>query len=131
MDRQQDLVRVQRLASFNSINIQASTSLHVLSEEESPMAAAAAVAAGTAPLKGGDGMDRLLEYRCGRYLYHHGQATFLPVAALPDDFGGSLAAVAGSRNVKGASRGVLGVDGEALWVPRWRQWPAPEMSSMR
>ena len=107
VDKRQDLVRVQRLASFNSINIQASAAgaAHVLADDESPTAGAAAeaLAAGTAPLKGGDGMDRLLEYRCGRYLFHHGEATFLPVPPLPTDFGPALAAVAGSRNVKGAA----------------------------
>ena len=108
VDKQQDLVRVQRMASFNSINIQASSSAshhahsHVLSEDELPLAAAAAAAAAdTAALKGGDGYDRLLEYRCGRYLYHHGEATFLPVAAMPADFAATLHTVAGSRNVKG------------------------------
>ena len=100
-DKQQDLVRVQRSASFNSINIQASASVHshVLCEDESPLAAALP---DTAPLKGGDGYDRLLEYRCGRYLFHHGQGTFLPVPPLPADFPTGLAAVAGSRNIKGA-----------------------------
>jgi hypothetical protein len=103
VDRQQDLVWVQRLASFNSINIQAngSTSLHhpshVLAEEEEELPLAAAAA----PLKGGDGYDRLLEYRCGRYLYHHGRATFLPVPAMPADFATTLHSVAGSRNIKG------------------------------
>ncbi|PRW55974.1 Ca-transporting ATPase [Chlorella sorokiniana] len=101
-DKQQDLVRVQRSASFNSINIQASASVHahahVLCEDESPLAGRLP---DTAPLKGGDGYDRLLEYRCGRYLFHHGQGTFLPVPPLPADFPTSLAAVAGSRNIKG------------------------------
>lgn len=104
-DKQQDLVRVQRSASFNSINIQASASVHsahVLCEDESPLAGALPLPLDTAPLKGGDGCDRLLEYRCGRYLFHHGQAAFLPVPPLPADFPASLAAVAGSRNIKGA-----------------------------
>lgn len=108
VDKQQDLVRVQRLASFNSINIQASAGSsgpHVLSEEESPMAGSPAGVADITPLKGGDGYDRLLEYRCGRYLFHHGEATFLPVPALPADFGPALAAVAASRNIKGARPG--------------------------
>lgn len=102
-DKQQDLVRVQRSASFNSINIQASASVHahshVLCEDESPLAPRLP---DTAPLKGGDGYDRLLEYRCGRYLFHHAQGTFLPVPPLPADFAAALAAVAGSRNIKGA-----------------------------
>lgn len=129
VDRHQDLVRVRRLASFNSIDIQASAGglaahhHHVLSEEESPLAGGGpgaglswpGLAADTAPLKGGDGYDRLLEYRCGRYLFHHGQQTFLPVPAVPPDFGPSLAAVAGSRNVKGARCAVGG-----LWEGGWR-----------
>lgn len=100
VDKQQDLVRVQKAASFNSINIQAST--HMLADDESPLAS---VAATTAALKGGDGYDRLLEHRCGRYLFHHGQATFLPVPPSPPDFANALHAVAGSRNIKGAGAG--------------------------
>lgn len=105
VDKQQELVRVHKLASFNSINIQASSAggaaTHVLVEDETPVATPTALADVTAALKGGDGYDRLLEFRCGRYLYHHGQATFLPVPAMPDDFSASLRGVAGSRNIKG------------------------------
>lgn len=121
VDRQQQLVWVQRLASFNSLNIQAngSTSLHhpshVLEEEEEgeelPLAAAAA------PLKGGDGYDRLLEYRCGRYLYHHGRATFLPVPAMPVDFATTLHSVAGSRNIKGVLGASLQAAAQAAALP--------------
>ncbi|KAI3436891.1 hypothetical protein D9Q98_006299 [Chlorella vulgaris] len=105
LDSHQDLVRVHRLASFNSINIQANgtASQHqahhhvLLDESESPLA----LADPSAALKGGDGYDRLLEYRCGRYLYHHGLATFLPVPDMPDDFAAALHSLAGSRNIKG------------------------------
>ncbi|EFN58732.1 hypothetical protein CHLNCDRAFT_140417, partial [Chlorella variabilis] len=112
VDRHEDLVRVQKMASFSSISIQANGSAslslsassshhhhhHVLSEDESPIASPTVAA--TAPLKGGDGYDRLLEYRCGRYLYHHAQATFLPVPDMPHDFAATLHTVAGSRNIK-------------------------------
>ncbi|KAL4457986.1 hypothetical protein ABPG75_012851 [Micractinium tetrahymenae] len=105
VDKQQELARVQKLASFNSINIQASSAggaaTHVLAEDETPVATPTALADVTAALKGGDGYDRLLDFRCGRYLYHHGQATFLPVPAMPDDFAATLRGVAGSRNIKG------------------------------
>lgn len=114
VDKQQELARVHKLASFNSINIQASSAggaaTHVLAEDETPVATPTALADVTAALKGGDGYDRLLEFRCGRYLYHHGQATFLPVPAMPDDFAASLRGVAGSRNIKGGCR------------PAWRGW---------
>ncbi|PSC67462.1 hypothetical protein C2E20_8853 [Micractinium conductrix] len=109
VDLQKELVRVQKLASFNAIDIQASCSTHagslhthVLDEDETPVASPSAfVVDATAALKGGDGYDRLLEFRCGRYLFHHGKGTFLPVPALPADFGTTLHGVAGSRNIKG------------------------------
>jgi hypothetical protein len=117
MDRQQDLVRVQKMATLNSINIQANSSAtaaaphHLLVEDESPMASPTMAA--TAPLKGSDGYDRLIEHRCGRYLYHHGQATFLPVPAMPDTFVTTLHTVAGSRNIKGEARDQRRLSSEA------------------
>ena len=128
---------MQKLASFNSINIQASSSasshhaVHTLCEDESLPGSPDIATAVVAALKGGDGYDRLLEYRCGRYLYHHGQATFLPVPAMPDDFGSALHAVAGSRNIKGAWRaffagaacyGWLGLIGDG-WLAGWPDGP--------
>lgn len=109
LDKQEELVRVLKMASFNSINIQASSSVHqglagahVLTDDETPVhTPTAALTAAAAALKGGDGYDRLLEFRCGRYLYSHGQATFLPVPAMPSDFGTTLCSVTGSRNIKG------------------------------
>ena len=103
---------MQRVASFNSIDIQASSGggggsggapaprLHVLSEEEDDEVAPLALAAADA-LKGTDGCDRLVELRCGRYLYHHAQAAYLPVPALPPDFGAALNALASCRSIKG------------------------------
>lgn len=122
VDKQQELAHVHKLASFNSINIQASSvvvpATHVLAEDETPVATPTALADVTAALKGGDGYDRLLEFRCGRYLYHHGQATFLPVPAMPDDFPASLRCVAGSRNIKGGCRlhWRCGVAGQCMGV---------------
>lgn len=109
VDKQQELVRVQKTASFNSINIQASSGsatgagllpTHVLAEDETPVGTP--MMADVSLLKGGDGYDRLLEYRCGRYLYNHAQGTYLPVPAMPADFSATLRGVAGSRNIKGA-----------------------------
>lgn len=124
---------MQKMASFSSISIQANGSAslslsassshhhhhHVLSEDESPIASPTVAA--TAPLKGGDGYDRLLEYRCGRYLYHHAQATFLPVPDMPHDFAATLHTVAGSRNIKGAAtqRGRAGAPSRRRMWSRW------------
>lgn len=165
VDLQKELVRVQKLASFNAIDIQASCSTHagslhthVLDEDETPVASPSAFvvdATGTsgyrcaavagcywlpfyivcsyagltehvltflvpaAALKGGDGYDRLLEFRCGRYLFHHGKGTFLPVPALPADFGTTLHGVAGSRNIKGACGRDSGCSGVGTFQAEW------------
>ena len=117
-------------ASFGSIDIQANGSSsaaaapppHVLSEDELPLSSGLAPS-DTVALKGGDGYDRLLEYRCGRYLYNAVQATFLPVPAMPDDFGTTLHAVAGSRNIKGACMRLFPVPRLAGgWCPAALWW---------
>jgi hypothetical protein len=95
VDKRRDLVRVQRVPSFSGINIQVAAT-HVLSEDD----AVPDQAAGLSGLKGGDGYGRLLEYRCGRYLYSEALNTFLPIPGLPADFDGQLHRVASSRNIQ-------------------------------
>lgn len=92
VDKQQDLVRVSRLASFASINIQASGAVHVHADS-GPTDASAGIK--------GDGFDRVLEYRCGRYLFSYATGTFLPVPPVPGGFVEELNAAAVSRRVKG------------------------------
>ncbi len=96
VDKRQELARVSRMPSFASINIQASS-------------AAVHVQAGGGGINGfnpaagvtGDGFDRMLEYRCGRYIFSYSQGTFLPVPATPSGFVDELNAAAVSRRVKG------------------------------
>ena len=92
VDKHQDLVRVSRLASFASINIQASGAVHIHADAD-PINA-------TAGIKG-DGFDRVLEYRCGRYLFSYTEGSFLPVPPVPRGFIDELNAAAVARRVKG------------------------------
>lgn len=96
VDKRQELTRVSRMTSFASINIQASSAavyVHADGGITNGMNSAAGVT--------GDGFDRMLEYRCGRYIYSYSQGTFLPVPATPSGFVDELNTAAVSRRVKG------------------------------
>ncbi|GAB4820540.1 hypothetical protein N2152v2_007586 [Parachlorella kessleri] len=101
VDGARELVPVQRLPGFSGINIQAAAATHVLSEED-----AAEDEQEQHNLKGSgggsssSGLDRLLECRCGRYLYSEGLDTFLPVPGLAPGFAGKLHRLA-SRRISG------------------------------
>lgn len=94
-DKRQDVVPVSRLPSFASISIQASSS-PVLHGDDS-IAPFPATGIGIK----GDGCDRMLEYRCGRYLYSHSVGTFLPVPSVPEGFIDELMGASNSRRIKG------------------------------
>ena len=99
VDGARELVPVQRLPAFSGINIQAAAATHVLSEDD-----AAEDEHEQHNLKGSSGsstgLDRLLECRCGRYLYSEGLDTFLPVPGLAPGFPGQLHRLA-SRRISG------------------------------
>jgi len=103
-DKKQDIVQVQRKASFTSIDIHAVagggggggpfslgeedvlTSLSDLHHHQ-PI-----YSPSTTPLNiKGDGMDRLIEYRYNRYLYSHAADAFIPIPPLPSNFARRLA----------------------------------------
>ncbi len=98
VDRRQELTRVSRMTSFASINIQASSAaVHVNAGGSNGITNGFNPAAGVT----GDGFDRMLEYRCGRYIFSYSQGTFLPVPATPSGFVDELNSAAVSRRVKG------------------------------
>lgn len=101
-DKRRELVVVQRVPSLAGINIQVAAAAHVLSEEDD----SAEQPGSSSGLKGcSDGCDRLLEYRCGRYLYSPALNTFLPIPGVPTDFAGQLHRVATSRSIQGEGTG--------------------------
>lgn len=86
-DGRQELVHVTRLPALLSVTISRSpSSPHVLHEDE--------IQEEDVPVLKGDGCDRLLEYRCGRYLFSHAEQTFFPVPGLPKDFPATVRALA-------------------------------------
>jgi cation-transporting P-type ATPase 13A2 len=100
IDKRRELARVSRMPSFASINIQAnSAAVHV----HAGGGGGFGLANGTNPAAGvtGDGFDRMLEYRCGRYIFAYSQGTFLPVPVTPSGFVDELNTAAVSRRVKG------------------------------
>lgn len=107
VDRRRELVRVQLVPSFTGTVVAGGEPQHVLCDEVLPPAAGGEDEGGA--LKGfsgagsglSDGLDRLLEYRCGRYLYSEAQATFLPIPGLPTDFASQLHRVATDRSIQG------------------------------
>jgi cation-transporting ATPase 13A3/4/5 len=84
------------MSSFASINIQASSAA-VNAHTDGGITNGMNPAAGVT----GDGFDRMLEYRCGRYIFSYSEGTFLPVPATPSGFVDDLNTTAVSRRVKG------------------------------
>lgn len=97
VDKQQEVTRVLRLPSFTSVNIQASAALDL---GDDPAAAFSSTSSSGGGLKG-DAVDRMLDYRCGRYLFSDALGTFLPVPPVPEGFIEELNAAATSRRIKG------------------------------
>lgn len=95
IDKRQELVKVSRLPSVASINIQQPHGTIVADDDD-----------GFSPITQndfakGDSTGRLLEYRCTRYLYSSSAGTFLPVPSMPSEFVDELHAAATARRVKG------------------------------
>ena len=131
VDRRRELVRVHRMPALCGVSVSADArpppATHVLCEEEHEEEHEGGALKGGGPAAGGscgDGFDRMLEYRCGRYLYSEAQATFLPIPGLPSGFGAQLHRVASSRGIQGGwpgagagSRQQVGDGGRAgLWA---------------
>lgn len=91
-DQRRELVAVQVVPAFSGVQVQAG--VHVLSEDE-------VVEGSAAGSPHGDGFDRLLEFRCARYLYSPAEDTFLPIPGLAPDFAARLHRIATSKSIQG------------------------------
>lgn len=100
-DRRQELVPVSVLSRLQSINVHAGTSSHTHAGATLLGTSGDTTPASSSGSGKVDASERMLDYRCGRYLYSHAEDTFLSVPGMPAGFQQELAAAASARHIKG------------------------------